>query len=183
MKRIIIICFLISVTGSSFAQNYELGFNANFGLTSVDVEEAMEKTLEDWNQFHFAFGTQFLIKPAGNFKYGGALAFNRLYYWEEYYTYPGQVGYSNYYRWGTISTVSIGGLIEKDFNKIFLLGGLNFHIFTNGSGVTPGIKVGAGYKINIGASMILPLGLQIEPVFGSATPITLAVNSGLRFQL
>lgn len=167
------IAIFFSITG--FSQEFEIGINAVAGYTIVDVEEAMETVLTEWDQFSYGGNIHGLYHINDEVGAGFEAGYHRLYYWEEYYSYGG------YYRWGDISTILFGPLVELTKNKMYARSGLNLRIFTNGSGTVPALMLGCGYRIALQDKLSLPVGLRTDVVFGSATPIAVNLTLGIRY--
>ncbi len=177
MKKIQLFMVAISFSAIGFTQEIEVGINAVAGITIVDVEKAMEKVLTDWDQFSYGGNIYGMYHLNDGFAAGLEAGFNKLYYWEEYY------GYGGYYRWGDISTIMIGPLVELAKNRLYVQSGLNLRIFTNGSGTVPALMFGCGYRIDLPGSLSLPVGLRADIVFGSATPVPVNLAIGLRYAI
>jgi hypothetical protein len=177
MKKIQLFIIAIFFITTGFSQKFEIGLNAIAGLTIVDVEKAMEKVLTDWDQFSYGFNIYGLYHLNNGIAAGFETGFNQLYYWEEYY------GYGGYYRWGDISTILFGPLVELKMNRIYAQSGLNLRIFTNGSGTVPAFMFGCGYIITVSGRLYLPVGLRTDIVFGSATPVPVNLTLGLRYAI
>ena len=176
---LLIILFPLSISLCS-GQFRSAGIALGFGGTLVDVEKAVEwDNLEEWDTWAI------ILKAAGEYKLsdglslGGEFGANRLYYWEYRYS---DGTYTNY-RYGTEWTVNLGVNLTKYFSENFYIkGGAGLHFFISG-GTVPGLLAAAGYNLNIGEKLILPLELRIEPVFGNATPVPVLFGTGLRYRL
>lgn len=171
-----IVCFFYT-----FSRDYNFTINAYLGGTIVDVAEAIGYEMEEWDNFSFGISATGTKNIDDDFSIGGEVGFHRLYYYEYIYDYPSQVGYDNYSIWGTISTVYLGPVAELLNDKRYLQGGLNLHIFTDGSGISPGILLGGGFRFELDNDMVIPIGGRIEIIFGSATPVSINLVSGISF--
>jgi len=181
MKRISILLLFLLCFVAGRAQFKSFGLIVGAGHTLVDVEEAINwSPLEDWDYFAV------LIKATAEYEVMPGLSLvaeagaNRLYYWE----YRWSDGYYSGYRYRSEWTTNLGTSIKKTWDKGFYLqGGPAIHVFNDGSGIVLGLLAGAGYELEIGDDFLLPLGFRIEPVLGNATPISLLVHGGIRYQL
>ena len=50
-------------------------------------------------------------------------------------------------------------------------------------GVVVGLILAAGYELPLGERFTLPLGIRVEPVFGSGIPIPVLAHTGIRYNL
>jgi hypothetical protein len=182
MKFMKVVLFCAFIAYVSPSQAFDLNIKPNFWGTLVDVQKAMETTLETWNQYAYGGTIQVLfeLKPGG-LQIGAETGASHLYYWEEqYYAYdPDPVPR---WRWGDMWTWHLGGVIEKKLSRSFYLqGGASLHDFLNGSGITPGLSAAAGYAFPLSGSIRLPVEIRADAVFGNATPIMLRASVGLSF--
>jgi hypothetical protein len=173
------ICFLLGFQNLSAAM--DISFKPFAGYTIVDVEKAMETTLETWDQFNYGAYLQGLweFKPA--IKLGIETGINRLYYWEEAYTvyYPGAV---QRWRWGEIWTWNLSAAVQKELvwsSDWYVQGTAGLYTFLNGSGITPGFSAGCGHAWRISESVKLPVETRLDFIFGNALPITLKLIIGI----
>ena len=104
--------------------HWQLIINNNWGYTVVDVPAAVEipeisggKGLSDWNQFNYRGMAQFLYRSSETLSYGPEIGVSRLYFWEERYI---PIGLSARYRWETVWTWSVGGLVRLDLTSRLL---------------------------------------------------------------
>ncbi len=172
LSILVISLFAMITTGAQ-----QIGLNAIAGVTVVDVEKAMETVLEDWDQFSYGGFVYGFYPVRDGISIGGEIGFHRLYYWEERYG----TAYGTYYRWGDISTVFLGPSVKLQKNNFYVQPGIDLRIFTNGSGVVPGILFGAGYEILLTENLTLPVGIRADVIFGSATPIPLNASIGIAY--
>ncbi|MBN2610067.1 MAG: hypothetical protein JXB00_00775 [Bacteroidales bacterium] len=179
MKKVIKSFIILLITAKGYSQQVEVGVSAFAGFTMVDVESAMEKVLTDWDQFCYGGVFYGFYNYRENLAIGFEAGFQRLYYWEEYYDY----GWGGYYRWGDINTIHFGPVAELGKNNLYLQGGLNIRIFTNGSGISPGLLIGGGYKFALSDRIILPVGFRTDVIFGSATPVAFNLSVGIRYKM
>ena len=168
----------ISLTASG--QIKYAGIKTGAGITIVDVAEAIEwDDMEDWNTVAYIVKAEGEYQLTEGLNLGAELGINRLYYWE----YRWSDGTYSGYRWGTESTTCLGVHLVKYFGESFYLkGGAGLHFFWSG-GTVPGLLASAGYAINLGGQLQLPLELRIEPVFGNATPVQVLLGVGIRYRL
>jgi len=160
----------------------------NFGYTIVNVSEAMEipehsdisgEGLVDWNQFNYKGLIQILFHKSENVSFGPEIGFNRLYYWEEKYI---PTGFSERWRWGTIWTGHLGGLIRLSFaSHYYVLTGASIHYFFNGSGTTIGIPLAIGHELPISQVFTIPIEFRMNVIFGNAVPICIGGGAGLKY--
>jgi hypothetical protein len=183
MKRFTIILAIALLTRTVGSQQVSLNLQNSIGYTIVDVEKAWETELDDWGQFSYQLVVQGLYNKDNGFAIGAETGFQRLYYWEErYYVYVPDP--SPRWRWGTIWTWHLGAVLEKQFeNNFYVQSGANIRVFMDGSGVTPGILASGGYQFSLSDSFKIPVGLRIDIVFGSATPIPVTLGIGLKYNL
>ncbi len=188
-KKYIPFIIIIINTGYPQTKNNKVIINLqnNFGYTIVDVAQAMEipefsdvtnEGLVDWNQFNYKGLIQVFI-PKGKMLIGGEIGFNRLYRWEE--RYQTMAGYDRW-RWGTIWTWHIGGLVQLNFaNRYYLTTGTGLYTFMNGTGTTVGFPLALGHTIKINDSISIPIEFRTDVMFGSGTPIT--IGGGIGFKI
>jgi len=161
----------------------------NFGYTVVNVSEAMEipeyseildEGLVDWDQFNYKGLIQILFKKSETVSFGPEIGINRLYFWEEKHIPPMS---SPRWRWGTIWTGHLGGIVRKSFAKhYYVLTGASLHVFFNGSGATIGIPLAVGLELPISKVFTIPIEFRIDVVFGNAIPIGFGGGVGLKYK-
>lgn len=175
MKNIFIILLFFASVSFTSAQFKSVGVLIGGGVTAVNVEKVLEPyALSDWNTYSLVFKAFGEYQLNENIILGAELGSNRLYFWE--YPVP---GYS-YYNWRTEWTTNLVIYFMKYFQeKFFAQAGAGIHIFHNGTVV--GLLLGGGYVIHVAEHFFIPVGLRIEPIFGTATPIAINLNSGLRY--
>ena len=171
-----IFLFFSSVCHAQRSKEISLSFYP--GFTLVNFENALgysDDYMEDWSQFHYSFGLRGFLSSEIPFQIGAELAWQRLYY--AYYVVP--YGPSPVYREFNVSTVSLMVLGRYSVNKFFVVGGAGIHFFN--SGISPAICLEAGYMINAGANLKIPVSLRINPVFADGTPIPISVGIGASY--
>jgi len=175
MKTFLTAFFFITVISFSSAQFRSAGVLLGGGFTAVNVEKVLEPySLSDWNTYSLVFKAFGEYQINENIILGAELGRNRLYYWE--YPVPGV----SYYNWRTEWTTNLVIYFMKYFNeKFFVQAGAGIHGFHDGTVV--GLLIGGGYSIHVAEHFSVPVGLRIEPIFGTATPIAINVASGLRY--
>jgi hypothetical protein len=178
MNRIFIFILLFLVSSNSIAQKTEISVNGIAGITLLDVESALQTTLEDWSTFSYGGYVQAKYKVNNLFLLGIEGGYHRLYYWEELYLAS---GYGTYYRWGDAATIHFGPVIEVKKHRLFLQAGGNVRIFTDASGVVPGIMASAGYDMKLSEKLAMPIGLRTDVVFGSGVPVAINFTIGLKY--
>ncbi len=179
MKRLTLFMLLFLILSNGFSQKIEISINAIAGTTIIDVESALQTTLEDWNTFSYGGYILGMYRLNDLLLVGIDAGYHRLYYWEERYLAS---GYGTYYRWGDVSTMHAGPVIEICKHRLFLQAGGNIRIFTDESGVVPGIMGAAGYDIKLSEKLSVPLGLRADVVFGSGTPVAVNFSFGLKYR-
>ncbi len=180
MKRLLLFISFFIFSINSYSQSIELSANGLLGVTFVDVESALDTELEDWNTFSYGFYAQGTYEFWDGIFIGAELGYHRLYYWEEAYLAGGM--YRNY-RWNNAATIHFGPVVEAKSNNFFGLAGLNLRIFTDDSGVAPGLMFAGGYKIKIGDMFAIPLGIRTDIVFGSGVPVALNLMFGFKYTI
>jgi hypothetical protein len=70
---------------------------------------------------------------------------------------------------------------QKSVHYGYLQTGANLSYFLDGSGITPGLMRGAGFKYYFSSKLAVPLGIRLYVVFGKSTPSSLCVCMGLQF--
>ncbi len=174
MKSIFAALIFFICISLSNAQFKSVGLVAGAGITAIDVQNTLEYALSNWNNYSFVIKGYVEYELKGGSLIGGELGTNRLYYWE--YPVP---GYS-WYNWRTEWTTNLVIYFSKYFNdKFFIKTGAGLHIFHDGT--VPGLLIGAGYALSISDNFVIPLGLRIEPIFGTATPIAINLASGIKY--
>jgi hypothetical protein len=168
----------ISVASAQFRS---AGLIAGAGYTVVDIEKAIEYSpLEEWDNIGI------IIKAVAEYELRpglllvGEIGENRLYYWE--YRWSDGTYYGTRYRseWTTNIGLSFKRLVG---DAMYVQAGPGVHIFNDGSGTVLGLVLGLGYELEVGDNFVVPLGVRVEPVFGSALPISLLLHSGIRYVL
>jgi hypothetical protein len=174
MKRFsFILAGLVTVSLAS-AQFRSAGLVAGAGYT-IDWSP-----LEEWDHIGIVIKAvaEYELKPG--LLLVGEFGENRLYYWE----YRWSDGYYYGTRYRSEWTTNIGISFKKMFGDSFYLqAGPGVHIFNDGSGTVLGVLLGAGYELELGDRIKVPLGIRIEPVFGNAIPVSLILHSGIRYML
>jgi len=175
MKTIVSTFLFVVILSTASAQFKSAGVLIGGGYTAINVEKALEPTvLSDWNNFSLVFKALGEYQINENIILGAELGGNRLYYWE--YPVPGV----SYYRWRTEWTTNLVVYFMKYFNgNLFVQAGAGIHGFHNGTVV--GLLIGGGYSIMVADRFSIPLGLRIEPIFGTGTPIAINLGSGVRY--
>ena len=171
----IFFCFS-SVSRAQHSKEISLSFYP--GFTPVNFEKALgypDDYMEDWSQFYYSFDLRGFLSSEIPFQIGTDLAWQRLYY--AYYVVP--YGPSPVYREFNVTTVSLMVLVRYSVNKFFVVGGAGIHSFN--SGISPAICLEAGYMINAGANLKIPVSLRINPVFADGTPIPISVGIGTSY--
>lgn len=179
MKRTWIIItglFLITLANAQFRS---AGLVVGAGYTIVDIEDAIDYSpLEEWDHIGIIIKgvAEYEMKPG--LMLVGEIGENRLYYWEYRWT----DGYYGGTRWSSEWTTNIGISVKKMMNEqVYIQGGPAVHIFNDGTGTVLGLLVAAGYELPLGELFTLPLGIRVEPVFGSGIPISILAHSGIRY--
>jgi hypothetical protein len=181
MKKIAIIVAGLLCFSLVNAQFRSVGVVVGAGYTAVNVEKAVDYSpLEEWDNIGIIFKAvaEYELRPG--LMLVGEFGENRLYYWE----YRWSDGYYSGIRYRSEWTTNIGVSFKKMFNEVFYVqAGPGVHIFNDGSGTVLGLLLGAGYEISVGDRLVVPLGLRVEPVFGNAVPISILLNTGIRYIL
>ena len=190
MRIIAFFLLLIIFFSTEVLAEMIINLQNNFGYTIVSVSEAMgipeyseitDEGLVEWNQFNYKGLIQILFKKSENVSFGPELGFNRLYYWEEKHIPP--MSSSPRWRWVTIWTVHLGGILRKSFaSHYYVLTGASLHVFFNGTGATIGIPFAIGHELPISKVFTIPIEFWIDVVFGSAVPIGLGGGVGLKYK-
>jgi hypothetical protein len=168
--------FFISLASAQFRS---AGLVLGAGYTIVDIENAIDYSpLEEWDHIGAIIKAvaEYEMKPG--LLLVGELGENRLYYWE----YRWSDGSYSGTRWRSEWTTNLGVGIKKMINEsLYLQAGPAIHFFNDGTGTVLGLVLVGGYEVPLGTQFTLPLGLRVEPVFGSGIPISVLVHSGLRY--
>lgn len=182
----VFLCFC----GRAFAGT-TLNIQNDFGYTIVDVGQAMDINeynsatglgLSDYDQFNYRLLGQLLVEKSPGLYFGVEAGLHRLYYWEE--TYKPLPTSSLRWRYGTIWTVSAGGLVKRDFgDRYYAMTGLSLHNFLNGSGMALGLPFALGHRIKISEKFEMPVEFRADIIFGSGTPIAIGGGVGLQFDI
>ena len=189
MKTIYLL--ILAVVASSDAQSQprriDVNLQNNFGYTIVDVSEAMgipeysrvtDEGLVESNQFNYNGLIQILFSKSEKVSIGPEVGFNRLYYWEEKHI---PRGLSPRWRWGTIWTGHLGGLVRlRIAPHYYLLTGANLHVFFNGSGSTIGIPLAIGREVPFSEVFTIPIEFRVDVIFGDNIPIGIGGGVGLK---
>jgi len=181
MKKISLVIAGLFCLWMAEAQFRSVGLVVGAGYTAVDVEKAVDYSpLEEWDNIGIIIKAvaEYELKPG--LLLVGEFGENRLYYWE--YRWSDGSYYGTRYRseW----TTNIGVSFKKLFNESFYVqAGPAVHIFNDGSGTVLGLLLGAGYEVEVGDRLVVPLGLRVEPVFGNAVPISILLHTGIRYIL
>jgi hypothetical protein len=180
MKRIILTFPIMFCFMQSFPQALQL--QAGFGATLVNVKKVIGTELINSNTYSYEFVMQGLLKSKHDkFKWLPEIGVHRLYYWEGEYTVYTPTA-SQRWRWSTVWTAHAGFGIEKSiFSFGYLQTGANVRYFLYGSGITPGLMAGIGFKYPVSGKLMIPLGVRLDVVFGKSTPSSLCVCTGLQF--
>ncbi|MFC1607973.1 hypothetical protein ACFL47_08385 [Candidatus Latescibacterota bacterium] len=189
MRKLSFILLFLTLCSAEVLAEMIVNLQNNFGYTIVNVSEAMgipdyseitDEGLVEWDQLNYKGLIQLFFKQSQDVSYGTELGINRLYYWEEKHIPPMS---SPRWRWGTIWTGHLGGIIRKSFaTHYYVLTGASLHIFFNGSGATVGIPFAIGHDLPISKNFTIPLEFRIDVVFGSAVPIGLGGGAGLKYK-
>ena len=182
MRKLAFLLLSVAFFSTEVLADMSVNLQNNFGYTIVNVSEAMEipdERLVDWNQFNYKGLIQILFNKSKNVSFGSEIGFNRLYYWEEKYI---PLGLSPRWRWGTIWTGHLGGLVRLNFaSHYYVLTGASLHFFFNGSGATIGIPLAIGHELPISKVFTIPIEFRIDVIFGNAVPIGLGGGVGLKY--
>lgn len=171
-------------------RDLSINLQNNFGYTIINVSEAMEIPeyssttdvgLVDLDQFNYKGLIQIFFNSSRKVSFGAELGFNRLYFWEEKYK---TFGFDARWRWGTIWTWHLGGLVRLSFaSHYYALTGGSFHVFFNGSGTTLGIPLAIGHEIPISKGFTIPIEFRVDIIFGNDVPIGLGGGIGLKINI
>ena len=170
--------FLFFSSISHAQRSKEVSFSFYPGFTLVNFEKALDYSddnMEDWSQFYYSFDLRGFLSSEKPFQIGAELGWQRLYY--AYYVVP--YGPSPVYREFNVSTVSLMVLGRYSVNKFFAVGGAGIHF--SDSGISPAICLEAGYMINAGANLKIPVSFRINPVFADGTPIPISAGIGASY--
>lgn len=181
MKRILIAISALFLFSVADAQFRSAGLIVGAGYTIVDVEKAIDYSpLEEWDNIGIILKAQAEYELKSGLRLVGELGENRLYYWEYRWT----DGYYSGSRWRSEWTTNLAVSVKKMMSQsLYLQGGAAIHIFNDGSGTVLGLILAAGYEVPLGDLFTLPLGIRVEPVFGSGIPIPVLVHTGIRYNL
>lgn len=204
MKKIPLLFFMIIVAVSAQSQSspptqyqtsdseqrgtadVSVNVQNNFGYTIVSVSEAIgipepapgtNDGLVEWDQFHYKGLLQLFFDAAQPVSFGPEIGVNRLYHWQEIHT---PRGLSPRWRWGTIWTGHIGGLVRWQPGAYYLATGASLHFFFNGSGATLGLPIAVGHEVRLAEAFTLPIEFRMDVVFGDAVPIGLGGGVGFK---
>ena len=171
-----LLCMLLS-----HAQFRSAGIVVGAGYTAVDVEKAVNYSpLEEWDNFGIIIKATAEYELRPGLMLAGEFGENRLYYWE----YRWSDGYYYGTRYRSEWTTNIGVSFKKLFSEsLYVQAGPAVHIFNDGTGTVLGLLLGAGYELEVGDRLVLPLGVRVEPVFGNAVPVSFLLHSGIRYAL
>lgn len=177
---ILITIFLFFSSICHAQHSKEIFFSFYPGYSLVNFEKALgysNDNLENWSQFHYSFDLRGFLSAKKSIQFGAEFAWQRLYY--AYYIIPYDP--SPVYREFNVSTVSLMALGRYSVNKFFAVGGAGIDFFN--SGISPAICLEAGYMINAGPNLKIPVSFRINPVFadGTPTPITVGIGMGYSF--
>ena len=140
--------------------------------TARDCRIGISSTIEVWPNSS--------TRSSETLSFGPEIGVSRLYFWEERYI---PIGLSARYRWETVWTWSVGGLVRLDLTPdYYVVTGAGIHTFFNGTGSTVGIPLGIGRTIAVNRFDI-PLEFRVDIVFGDGVPIGLGGGVGLQFEL
>lgn len=188
MKPVLIELFLLAMLSAGISAQTTVNIQNDFGYTLVDVGKAVDvpdynystrQGLNDQDQFNYRGLVQVLFQRSETISWGPELGISRLYYWEETYI---PVGFSARWRWGTIWTWHIGGIIRKQLSSdYYLLTGGSLHTFMDGSGTTLGIPFAIGREFSFSDKITLPIELRTDIIFGNDTPIGIGAGIGVKF--
>ncbi len=162
----------------------KIGYNAvniEKATGSFKYENATGGTyLEQWNQFNYGVTLEALLKEKDKLQYGGEITFNRLYYWEEAY----ETYYGTRYRWGNVSTVGLGFTAKYHAGEQFYLKPvIGLEIFTDGSGVTLGTALAAGYDFPLSDRLTFPLEFRTDQIYGNSVSLLIGIGFGIRMEI
>jgi hypothetical protein len=190
MKWIAPLFLTLALSSHARSQSHDVDINLqnNFGYTIVSVSEAMgipeysrvtDKGIVESNQFNYHGLIQLLFRKSEQVSYGPEVGFNRLYYWEEKHI---PRGLGPRWRWGTIWTGHVGGLVRLRFTPhYYVLTGASLHHFFNGSGSTIGIPLAIGREVPFSEVFSIPIEFRIDVIFGDDIPIGFGAGVGLKF--
>jgi hypothetical protein len=169
---------VVSMTSAQFRS---AGLVVGAGHTIVDIEKAIDYSpLEEWDNIGVIIKAVAEYELKSGLLLVGEIGSNRLYYWEYRWT----DGYFSGSRWRAEWTTNIGVSVKKMMGEsLYLQAGPGVHIFNDGSGTVLGVLLGAGYEWGLSDRFRIPLGIRVEPVFGSAVPVSVLLNSGIRYIL
>lgn len=177
---LVITIFLLSSNHGYAQLSKEISVSIYPGFTFVNFEQALgysDDYMEDWSEFHYSAALRGFLLSEKSIQPGAEVAWQQLYY--AYYIVP--YGASPVYREFNISTVSLTVLGRYTMNNIFLVGGAGIHFFNDG--IAPAICIEAGYNINAGANLKLPVSFRVNPIFGSGTPIPFSAGIGVSYTI
>lgn len=191
MKKIglLFLALAVSSNAQSRPRGVEVNLQNNFGYTIVNVAEAMgipeysrvaDEGLVESNQFNYNGLIQILFSRSEKVSFGPEFGFNRLYYWEEKHI---PRGLSPRWRWGTIWTGRLGGLLRlRIAPHYYVLTGADLHYFFNGSGTTIGIPLAVGRELPISEGFSIPIEFRTDVIFGDDVPIGFGGGVGLKIK-
>ncbi len=177
----LVMIIFIFLSSNGYAQrSKEISLSLYPGFTIVNFEKALGYSndyLENWNEFHYSAAFRGFLLSGKPIQFGAEFAWQRLYY--AYYIVP--YGPSPVYREFNVSTVSLMALGRYSVSNFFAVGGAGIHFFNNG--ISPAICLEAGYKLNVGANLKLPVSIRVNPIFGSGTPTPISAGIGFSYTI
>lgn len=181
ISLVFFITFFLSLATIGNAQNgKEISLSVYPGFTLVNFEKALDYSddyLEDWSELHVSAALRGFLLSEKPVQFGLEVAWQKLYY--AYYRVP-YVPSPLHYEFD-VSTLSLLALGRYSINSFFTVGGAGVHIFDDG--IAPAICLEAGYKVNTGTNMKIPLSVRISPVFGDGTPILFSIGAGISYTI
>lgn len=176
----LIIVFLFFTTIGHAQISKEISFSLYPGITFVNYEKVLgisNDYLMDNDQIHFGAALRGFLISENRIQLGAEVAWQKLYF--AHYVVPdGATTVDQEFKAKTISVMILG---RQFINKFFFIGGAGIHFFN--SGVSPALCLEAGYRINAGENIQIPVSLRVNPIFGTGTLLPISLGAGLSYTI
>ena len=175
---LLLLILTLLVLPSAYGQELYGTVNSGIGINILNVEKSEGGPLNDWNKFSWIGNVEGLVLLNSGYLIGAEVNIHRLYSYSRFNTL------GNYYTKGNIWTYHVGAIVGiASSDNLFVKAGGNLRIFSDGSGVAPGLMAAFDYSFPLLDNFSLPVGLRSDLLFGTAISLSFNATVGIRYYI
>jgi hypothetical protein len=156
------------------ARRPQIEITGGVGQTMVDLNTWSGSTANNWSKLAY-WGAGRVLFPLGNSLRIGAEVGYHYHFW---YTSSSGLSYNYNY---PVAATHVGAMVRFPLAGGFTadVGGA-IHFFNS---VRPGVLAALSYRIPIGPSLVIPIGVRADAVFTNPMVMPIVLNAGVGFSL